>query len=192
MNSNGKTVSQAVRQRRREMSLTQAELAERADCKQSAVSMFESGRTSTLGKKTIEKIAGVLELDLSAFMAVSEPGAPEKLALKYCPIDDCPSNVPFVVSGELRFLPNAARAPVDQATRCSFCGEIMQSACSNASCKSPVSRSTCCPECGADYVTSMRGIFGLEAERWADKQRARIREVDELNGINVSDEGESR
>jgi len=184
-----RTISQRVRQRRRELSMTQAELAEKAACQQSAISMFEKGRTSALAKKTVDAIAEVLDLDISKHALVNEVAAASTLVAKYCPVDDCPTNTPYVVSGALHFAVSLTKAPNDQKTRCSFCGELLQACCPNTECKSSVCEGSCCPECGADYVANCQGLEGSEAVRWADDQRAHIREIWKHNRAGLGDSG---
>ncbi len=169
------------RRKRRSMSMTQAELASRVGCKQSAVSMFEAGRMSALAHATIERIADILEVCLADFPVVSSEDKSPRVSLKYCPVDGCPSNVPYAVGDELHFAPAMVRAPCEQKTRCSACGEIMQSACPNNECGVGVVEGACCPVCGMDYVTVTFVVAGWQAESWADEQRARIREVREMS-----------
>ena len=53
MGESNATISELFRCRRRELSVTQADIAEQAGCKQSAVSMFEAGRVTALSTSTI-------------------------------------------------------------------------------------------------------------------------------------------
>ncbi|MBT7058727.1 MAG: helix-turn-helix transcriptional regulator [Lentisphaerae bacterium] len=180
MEERNSTLSELFRSRRREMSMTQAALAEQAGCKQSAVSMFEAGRVTALSTATIEKMAGILDVDLSSVDLSGEAKPSTDVVLKYCPVDGCPSNVPYVVCGRLCYTPAMVRSPAAQLTRCAGCGDLLQECCPNSECKALVSEGVCCPECGTSYVSVTGGTTGAEAEQWADEQRARIREIREM------------
>ena len=175
-----RSLATAVRQRRREMSITQAELAERVGCQQSAISMFEAGRTCAVAKKTIESIARALELDSADVDALAETGVLSVRVLKYCPVDACPSNIPYVVGGNIYYQPSVCRAREEQRSRCTSCGEIMQDACPNSDCAAPLVEGACCPLCGTAYVTATI-LPPEDAETWAVQQRARIRDIRELS-----------
>ncbi len=182
MDSSGRELSKAFRQKRREMSITQAELADRAGCQQSAISMFEAGRTSAVAQKTVQRVAEILEVDLVGFDFGTGDGAVSSFVAKYCPIDGCPSNIPFAVSGELHFAPTMVRAAREAKTKCTSCGELLQAECPNRECRAASVPGGCCPQCGTAYVTPTREMSGWQVEQWADEQRAKIREVREMSG----------
>jgi transcriptional regulator with XRE-family HTH domain len=180
MGESNATISELFRCRRRELSVTQADLAEQAGCKQSAVSMFEAGRVTALSTSTMERIAGILDVDLSAVDLRGEVKTSADVVLKYCPVDGCPSNVPYAVGDRLCYTPAMVRSPAAQRTRCAGCGDLLQECCPNGECKALVSEGVCCPECGTSYVSVTRVTMGAKAEQWADEQRARIREIREM------------
>jgi len=53
-------ICRQLREARRSKGLTQAELAQRVACQQSAISMMESGRTTALARETLVRIAAEL------------------------------------------------------------------------------------------------------------------------------------
>ncbi len=174
MTATPKPVHLALRDARRAQGLTQSDIAREINCTQSAISMFEAGRTNALSAETIAQIARKLGVDAKALP--SSPARPP--VFKYCPVDECPMNVPFVVRGEILFTPTLTNAPDTQMTRCPFCGELMESHCPGKDCGAPVANSSCCPDCGTRYVPSCRAV-GTPA-KWAEKQRANIKELLEI------------
>ena len=138
---------------RRMQGITQSDLAREVFCKQSAISMFEAGHSGILSDQTIEKIARHLGVDLtlSGASAGEEPPPPYCLAL--CPIDTCPSNVPYMVQGHPVFRPGMVRIPRNEASICTWCGEPLESCCPNTECGAPLCDGAFCPQCRAPYIT---------------------------------------
>jgi transcriptional regulator with XRE-family HTH domain len=170
------SVNQLLWRARRQKGLTQTEVARLAGCSQSAVSMWESGRADALAKDKVELLAKVLGVDLGAVQvtAVAAPGAPAALVLKYCSVDDCPSCVPYAVHGQVWIRPRMVYAPASEATRCSDCGQALESRCPNPECEAEAVEGSFCPRCGTPYVASAAEASGPAAVRWADEQRQKI------------------
>lgn len=162
-----------LRDARRARGLTQSALAEQAGCKQSALSMMESGRMEALARGTIEKLAGILEvpLDPEAAPAAVVSAAPTA-GRAVCPNGDCPSNVPFVVDGELIFWPR--RQPAPGGRHCAFCGEVLERQC--RSCGAPVTEGACCPQCGTAHVLPPPAAGAGDAAAWAEQRRRELAE----------------
>jgi hypothetical protein len=163
--------------------MTQADLAAKVETSQPQISMYEAGDGTALSRKTLEKIADVLKIDLSK----TEPearltGSPSEIALHYCPIDTCPSNIPYAVHDQLCFKPTAVRGRRDSGLHCAWCGELMMSSCPGEACDAEMSDGACCRDCGTVYVTSTVKIAGWGAGKWADEHRAKIREIREMGG----------
>jgi len=137
------------REARRRAGLTQAALAARVGCMQSAVSMMESGQWSAISRPTLEKIAEILGVSLPAAgsrFADAPLAAPPHL--KFCPNAECPSNIPYRVGEEIFLLP---RVSTGGERYCTLCGEVLASAC--ASCGGRVLPfAACCGGCGEPYV----------------------------------------
>jgi len=166
------TLYRKLREARRQRGVTQSHLAREVGCKQSAISMMERGNPSALAWESVERIAEFLDVDLGGHEPPS--GRSHDVAhgtRRYCPVLDCPSNMPYVVQGELRFLPadDAASGP-----HCRYCGEVLESACPNPECAGPVVKgAACCPACGTCYVAVEEGAVAAP-EAWADAQLARL------------------
>jgi len=177
-------IAEALRLKRREMGLTQSDLARQAECTQSAISMFEAGRADALSLKTVKRIAEILEIDLDAIRDEPATEAAGTAVLKYCPVDECYSNIPYVVHDTLCLYPGTVRAPRAERTRCRWCGEPMESACPNRECGADIVAGAFCPLCGEPYITAT----GKEepVTDWADAQRRRIREIQDAleHGLN--------
>lgn len=177
-----------VRCARREAGLTQAALAAKAECKQSAISMFEAGRKDALSRDKVQRLAEILGMDSAIGESGGEPGTGEVL-LKYCPVDECPSNVPYVVRGNLCFMPSLMRKRSGATDFCPWCGELLMDACPNAACAAPVAQGAFCRSCGTAYVTSTRRE-GDDVRDWARTQRLTILQVTDLAEIHAVKHGE--
>jgi len=165
-----------LREARRAKGVTQAELARRAGCQQSAISMMESGRSTALGRETLARIAAELGVE------VPEPGAAPATAdaapgVPFCPEPGCPSNVPYVVGGEMLLWPRPQ--PLAGGTHCAFCGEILVRACGR--CQAPAAAGACCRLCGAAFVPPPAAMEA-DAETWASARLRAIAEWKSLTG----------
>ena len=58
-------MNRALREARQEADLTQSDLAEKAGCSQSAISMFEQGKCDVLAQEKVEEIARTKLQDLN-------------------------------------------------------------------------------------------------------------------------------
>jgi transcriptional regulator with XRE-family HTH domain len=173
------SINELIRNARRAKGLTQSGLAARAKCKQSAISMFEAGRTNVLASETIAGVAKILDIDIKLLAAEQKTAAGSPTRLKYCPVDECPANVPYVVRGALHFLPSLTVAAEGEKSRCRFCGELLEEQCPNPACAARVEQGAFCPHCGAAYVTTVAGEMS-DPVAWADAQRKRIGEARQL------------
>jgi len=164
---------------RRQRGLTQSELARQAGCRQSAVSMFERGHANALARPKIEALLKFLEIELpvaddhaeagSAVAAAADGTAP----CSYCPVFDCPSNIPFTVQGTLLIKPQVR--PDANARHCAFCGDLLERACPE--CGKAVKDGACCTQCGTPYISTPPRLAGDNPAAWADTQRTRLREL---------------
>ena len=156
--------------------MTQAALAARVGCTQSAVSMMESGRREAISRESLEKLAGILNVKLPDDMGDQAPAvAAGRDALSFCPNYDCPSNVPYLVGGEVYFMP---RGNVGHGRHCVLCGELLATACPE--CSAPVSvAGGCCGDCGAPIVPFPSGLTA-DTRTWA---RARVAEIAEMDSV---------
>lgn len=172
-----------VRNTRREKGLTQSELARLAGCRQSAISMFEGGRSDALSRKSLLVIGEKLGLDPEQLAAADgRTYSRDDTRLKFCPSDRCPSNVPYTVGSGLCFRPAMVRALSGVKSWCSMCGELLEDRCPNEQCGADVTEGAFCERCGTRYVTvtGTGTMEGLDSEAWADEQRRRIREIGQL------------
>lgn len=154
---------------RREKGMTQSALAEAVACKQSAISMLESGQPEKLSLETVAKIAALLEISLpSEPVAVSQSIQP--LAhVAYCPSALCPSNIPYTVDGELLFWPQPQ--PGHRGTRCAACGEVLEWCC--PTCGSAITPGACCQSCGTPRVTNTLPE-STDVEAWVAQRRREL------------------
>jgi len=174
-----------VRRRRRAEGLTQSALAGEVGCTQSAVSMFESGRSDALSAETRKRIAERLGLEAPAARAAGAASGEGELlreVCKYCPVDDCPSNVPYAVRGALHFKPALVAAPADRPTYCAWCGEVLESACPNPACGAAVTAGAFCRICGTRYVPVTRAMRG-PLDEYVARRREEIRDLDRLTAV---------
>lgn len=162
---------------RRQAAITQSALAAAVGCKQSAISMFECGKTDKIAIETIEKIAEFLKVELPTAdnQEISLPQSVlPAVSRGFCPQFSCPSNIPYAVGGRVLFWPRLA-----SGNRCVFCGEMLEKKC--PSCGASIQQGACCPICGEAYVTSVLPE-GAEASDWAAKRREEALSILELTG----------
>lgn len=185
---------QVFREARRAKRLSGVQLAKMAGCTQSAISQFEGGKRTALRRETVEKICGILGIEMPAELAeepagqgtAAEPSRPagsdqypgtgpsRPATEPYCPNAGCISNIPYVVDGALAFMPR--RQPDAGATYCPWCGEVLLKDCPQ--CDTPATRTAFCPNCGAKRVDPPEGIPDPMA--WAEARRAEIAEIERL------------
>ena len=182
-------IHEMLREARRRKGMTQAALADQVKCKQSAISMFEAGRPGALAREFVLKIARALDVDIKTDSEHGEdPGLPVETKLKYCPVGDCLSNIPYVAGGRLCFRPTLTESPVGIVARCRSCGEILEDQCPNEECRVDVVEGSFCPKCGVPYVfAALREQ--VDPVEWADEQRRRIGEVRAMSVTIRSREG---
>ncbi len=158
----------------------QSALARMVGCKQSAISMFEAGMTTKLSDDIVRKLSDVLDVSLESgkeevsvqFQTLASSGS---VVRGYCPNGDCPSNVPYLVSGRLLYRPLRDVASPAGGKRCTQCGEVLEMAC--PSCGAPLNDGACCAVCGNAYVTPT-----LSGETNFDEYvRARRDEISQLD-----------
>ena len=172
-------ITRQVTVARRQRGLTQSELAREVGCRQSAISMFERGHANALARPKIEALLKRLELEMPSGSDDASAG-PETLTQSdgairhlYCPVFDCPSNVPFTVQDTLLIKPQVQ--PAANAKHCAFCGELLENACPE--CGAPASGGACCTQCGTPYISTPPRLTDENPSAWADAQRARLREL---------------
>lgn len=162
----------------------QSTLAQMVGCKQSAVSMFEAGMTTKISDETVKKMAEVLGVSLEPKTEVSQEitashiQRPSSSVIQgYCPNGDCPSNVPYMVSGHLFYRPMRHVASPTGGIRCTQCGELLETRC--PSCGAPLNDGACCASCGSAYVTP---IMSDEADL-ESYVRARREEIERFRSL---------
>jgi transcriptional regulator with XRE-family HTH domain len=165
---------QLLSESRRKQGITQSALAKQSDCKQSAISMMERGREDALSWPKIQTVAKVLGIDVEVYapeIPVSELST--ERATGYCPIFDCPANIPYAVNGRLYALP---RITVDHGEKhCAYCGELLENSCPECGAHIRAS-AACCRECGSAYITTPERL-PEGADNWAAKQRANLKDI---------------
>lgn len=133
-----------VRQARLAKHLTQAQLAQRVGCTQSAISHFENGDFSALSQETLQKIQTVISPDREA-VASSD-------VLAFCPNPDCSVALTLVNQGSLAIRPAMYRITSKTvAVHCKICGSLLEYGC--RSCLTPlVDGALFCVGCGTALV----------------------------------------
>ena len=136
----------------------QSALAQMVGCKQSAISMFEAGMTTKLSDETVKKMAEVLGVSLESAPAVSQESLSDQVQRTsaatvhgYCPNCGCPSNLPYVVNGNLFYRPLRQVSSPTGGVRCTQCGEVLEM--KGPSCGASLNEGACCAVCGNAYVT---------------------------------------
>ena len=138
---------------RRNAKVGQLELAREVGCKQSAISMFESGNPTKLSEETVKKIAAKFGVQLSGEGVVK--GAVETGGVAgtgFCPNPACPTNKAYEVDGRRLFVCNREVADPAGGKFCAMCGEVLERCCPN--CGAPVHAGAVCSICGEAYIPS--------------------------------------
>lgn len=163
------TICRRLAKARREKGMTQSALSEAVGCKQSAISMLESGQTDKISQETVEKIAALLGIPLEQEPPSLPP--PSLDVHRFCPNAMCYSNIPYVMNGELLFWPRPQPAAAVSGPHCAICGELLESRCPH--CGVRLGAGACCPVCGGALVTNT-----LPSETdpavWAEQRRREI------------------
>ena len=154
--------------------LTQQQVADKTGCRQSAYSQFESGtNVHAIARETIEKVAALLGIEIpsedEAPAAVPVPMEMAPVADSCCPNPECPSNVPFIVNGDIVFWPH--KQPTPGAKFCAYCGEVLEHACRR--CGAPITEGAFCPVCGEPRVQQPPQTLPTP-EEWTEKRRRMI------------------
>jgi transcriptional regulator with XRE-family HTH domain len=162
-----------VRAARMALHMTQAALARRVRCTQSAISHFERGDPDVLSSETIEKIAGVLSTgsELKEVAGASFSLLPPTLA--FCPNHDCPTCSVTIIRGEISVRPVMYRLPkVEGGVFCKACGTLLETGCS--CCLTPlVEGGAFCVGCGSSLVQIPSGLRPEDPEEYADTMAKR-------------------
>ena len=169
---------------RRAKGFRQTELAAQIGCTQSALSMFEGGQPTKLSDETVKKLSELLGVSLVEQEKVAEASREAQVASVeipvvhgFCPNCQCPSNVPYVVSGRLFFRPSRNIASPTGGKRCTLCGEVLEMRC--PVCGAPLNDGACCAVCGSNYVTPVVPD-GIDVSAYAQARRAEIIQLREL------------
>lgn len=150
MQNLSKTICARIRDARRQLGLTQTELADEVGCKQSALSLFEAGNTTKLSEDIVQRIARRLNVDIKENSEKEEAAAKVQESrtlspLGYCPVHDCPSNTFYTVGGRGYY-----RVTLQAGRYCAHCGEVLEKCCPH--CGAPLNAGACCSSCGQAYV----------------------------------------
>lgn len=173
------SISELFRQARRRQGLTQSEVARQVGCKQSAISMFEAGRSDALSQEKQRRLAELLGVDVE-LLTSSQIARRVVPVLKFCPVGDCPSNIPYVVGDRVCLRPTMIQGVKGVLEWCASCGEILEEICPNENCRTEVFEGAFCRRCGTAYVQPVHPLPERLVE-WADAQRARIHEIRTLS-----------
>ncbi len=148
-----------VRLSRRAQGLTLEDVARRVGVTKGALSRYESGDVRVLGDATLRAVCGALGLMMpeglaEAGMAGASPGTTPPEAGRvphYCPTPFCRLNRPFLLPGQVRFMPGLVMSESGAEVACRYCGAALCAECPH--CGTAVARgSGVCPACGTDYV----------------------------------------
>lgn len=145
-----------VKKARREMGISQTDLASEMGCKQSALSMFEQGDGTKLNDDVIERIAKKFNLTFQSqpASAVSQvlPSVQSLQIRGFCPNPHCPTNSEYFVEEMRLFRPDREAADPAGGKFCAMCGEILERRCPG--CGAPVHAGAVCSFCGQPYIAS--------------------------------------
>jgi len=136
--------------------------------------MMERGHASALAWEKVEAIAEILHVPLSD----TPPSLPVTVGLattshRFCPVFDCPSNLPYTANGVLYALPRAGANPAG-ARHCAYCGELLEERCPQ--CGNVELHGACCTQCGTACIATPEHVPG-GIENWVDAQLKRLQSI---------------
>ena len=162
-----KTLGSQIKEARQRRHLSQSALARLVGCKQSALSMYESGRTSALSAIIVGNLCKELGiLPPTAAELAAEANFPVKTERTFCPNHDCPSNLPLTIGERTVLVPHEHHAGPD-ALHCPWCGEVLERACPE--CGAPLNEGAFCSHCGSAYLAPVS--TPLDPSRAATSER---------------------
>ncbi len=162
---------------RKAKGMNQSSLAREVGCQQSALSEFEAGKTTKLSLETVQKLSKFLGIPLEEEKSNNSPPNSSLSAILpslthgYCPNCNCPSNVPYVVEGQIFFRPSRKIASPLGGKRCTQCGEVLEMCC--PICGAPLNDGACCSVCGSQYITPTLPD-GVDVAAYAKARQAEI------------------
>ena len=150
-------ICRKIKEARRAAKLSQSVVAAEMGCKQSALSMFESGDGTKLNAEVINKLAKKFDVSLEVPEAKESPSAPvvlprtEQVTVRgFCPNPHCPSNTAYEVDGRTYVRSNRAEADPVGGRFCAVCGEVLEKRCPN--CGASIHDGAICSFCGEPSV----------------------------------------
>ncbi len=146
-----KTLGQQIKVARQHRHMSQSELARKVGCKQSALSMYEGGRTTALNASVIGKICDVLGLIPPTQAELAAKPSAETKTRCFCPNSECISNLPMTIGAQTVYFPHHHQMTTDEV-HCPWCGEVVERACPE--CQAPVNEGAFCKQCGTPYIVS--------------------------------------
>ncbi|NLB68067.1 MAG: helix-turn-helix transcriptional regulator, partial [Lentisphaerae bacterium] len=108
--------------------LTQASLANKGGCTQSAISMMEAGRREAISRESLVKLADLLGVELpdSEKTDTYETEFFPVTGIAVCGNFNCLSNMPYLVGDEIYFYPLGMAG---HGKHCVICGELIMCKC---------------------------------------------------------------
>jgi transcriptional regulator with XRE-family HTH domain len=143
-------ISSLIRRRRRELNLTQAQLAELVGTNQSQVSSLERGDLMAVRREVLDRIVQALGLEELVDLAHTRTATKN---LRYCRNPACPCHT-HIAQDEITCILPRIRKTADDF--CRACGTPMSDTCLNPGCCESVRLGMHCPSCGAAYIEPMR------------------------------------
>ena len=136
-----------LKEARRKAKVGQSELAAEVGCKQSAISMFERGDPTKLGREYVEKIAAKFHV-----LIPERNGDESAYVAGFCPNPECPTNMACEIGGKRFFVPDREKADPVGGRFCAMCGEVLEKVCPN--CGAALHAGAVCSICGDPYVSA--------------------------------------
>ncbi len=148
-----KTLGRQIQEARKMKHMSQSELARRIGCKQSALSMYESGRTTALSAEAVGKICQELGLLPPTQVELTSESEKKNTVRSFCPNVECVSNLPLKVGEKVVYVPRG-HIIEDGECHCAWCGEVLEKQCPE--CGAQIHAGAFCRSCGTPYLTGDR------------------------------------
>lgn len=159
-----------TRRRRHEKHFSQADLAERIGCSQTAISKIEAGELEALSGQKLKSLCHELGLQ-------TPEGSTAGSILSYCGNPDCPLGWREVVNGKLSIQPVMFRIEADTSRFCKACGMPLLTQCQDVNCGAPPEEGAAfCTACGSPLVQLEKHHTAGDLEAYKQKMNHRCHE----------------
>ena len=147
------------------------EVAKRSGLSAAHVYGFLRGEKGKLSGEKINKVLGVLGLDLAQLLAEAKRLRASRPLNAFSPNAECPGAMVAIISNEPVLKPAFFQIQPHHTAWCRFCGNVLEVECPE--CESAVDVGMFCPHCGVPLVEVPSEFEGLDEVQLVNECRVR-------------------